>query len=152
MKTYLTNRIAELRKLAREDGHLQYLFRTREAQRALDRLNEMEADKRLVADEVPQLKARIEGLSKTLLGLENELFARDNEIAALTKHMATVNKLAQELADRKEIVSSTTVVLHRDRDGCIVHSEEVRPSVYGAPMEGEVLNPAQAIPNPYTGL
>lgn len=155
MKAYLINRIAELRKMSHEDGHLQYTFRIREAQRALDRLNEMEADTRLVADDAPQLKARIEGLNKTILFMENELFAKDTELAELRTAAQSLNdenrKMLESLEHKGRIVSSTAVILHRNRDGVIVHSEEVNAT------QPQVKRVAEQAPmptgfNPYTGL
>lgn len=181
MKNYLTNRIAELRKLAREDGHLQYLFRTREAQRALDRLNEMEADARPAGEAPPpkpkkptaadgvidtcwrghkfsylpdhprdaagqarcphclagfkdEFGDRLKFLTHSQAGLKtaNQIKADiiERERKALLDAFKEIRELKAELNARKEIVSSTTVVLHRDRDGCVVHSEEVTPNPY----------------------
>jgi hypothetical protein len=179
MRTYLTNRIVELRRLQREDGHLQYLFRTREAQRALDRLNEMEADAR-PAGEAPPPKPnkptpadgvmdtcylghkfiylpdhprnengnarcphclahfrdkhdeRVALLTSSAAGLKtaNQVKAEiiERERKALLDAFKELREVKRELARRKEIVSSTTVVLHRDRDGCVVHSEEIKPN------------------------
>ncbi len=139
MRTYLTNRIVELRRLQREDGHLQYLFRTREAQRALDRLNEMEAGP-VVAGEELQLKARIVNLETTLANVEKELFERDTVLAALRKRLAEseaeVAKLKDKAMAKRDATSSSVIVVHRDKNGVVIDTEEV-PTIK---------------PNPWTGL
>jgi septal ring factor EnvC (AmiA/AmiB activator) len=139
MRTYLTNRIVELRRLSREDGHLQYLFRTREAQRALDRLNEIETGP-VVAGQELQLKARIVNLETTLGNVKKELFERDTVLAALRKRLneseAEVAKLKDKAMAKRDATSSSVIVVHRDKNGVVIDTEEV-PTIK---------------PNPWTGL
>ena len=139
MRSYLTNRILELRALSKEDGHLQYTFRIREAQRALSWFNQMESGP-VVAGKELQLMARITNLETTLASVEKELFDRDTVLAAFRAKLhesdAELTKIKEKAKAKRDATSSSVVVVHRNKNGVVIDTEEV-PSIK---------------PNPWTGL